>query len=1655
MGDERRTNLRPARTIRKSTRPQPRLTRLDRATTPTNAPRTMPPRNTGGRAPGPAAREVIGPLRLLEQLDNPLNELSAAWFGENSGPQGSAETAQRASTLHQHLITQTSLHIRGEDFNLDASGTAAGQPVSKRMADRLARFVVDHAHPIVVNTLRLFEDGPSQHTKIFIVERSARLRPGERRHPYAHKEITDTLSTALDDMHVHATLRKRLSARAKTKGTWAYQLNRDGRALLLAIPMHIINWCAYLARLLDSQTEDDKNVLDALDDMDIIADVQTGAIRHRVEVNHDTAHEDTLVPLWDNITSQVLELGARLSHHIVLHAPESQYTLVKPEVGSANIALNMDALVSAQTIFDALTDVNDFSALLFSIVFEALCTMAIARGALTPTEAWGDNMDRVLQHSMQLFYRRFLSAVAYSLPGDPVANIARITDLPDEWVCRAFHEFQARRAALLVDNNANTMTQEERADARVQDAQPVALVSEPPAPPRNSQPAQPPHVTLKLIAPVPPVVPATQVDDTVQAVAAENVHVCYSCEQVWPKNIPWPPPTSRVNRGKRIIITDDEVEAPATTVAGSTRAQARAATDPDAHVAMEAPNAAPDLLDMTQAAEGRTDAQRLATINTIMDTLLTNTADMENIRDVLAARINQSRDAAAAQAAAAEAEAAEQRRRAAIRQLDMAEATARRMLEQVEEEQRQLAAAERRRAREAEAVAAARVEAERARQAVPPLENGAVPTNAYEENVLSGRDPRTPHATVTATTQYGRGQIPRVPRLPPPDPQPDAEDVVRPGIHVNIPTEWNGYALDQVRSFLQLVQHWATLRTTEVRLFDEGRTTTHEAFIQLFNMPIAEGTNYVTDMPIVYDSMQDYVRMRKAIIMTQMFNALSDVARSPRTWEQRDIPADLYNYTRRTDTYTPRLTTYTVGLRPILAADDGRLPFTTVRFEVEYANGAAPQLLRRHDVVLWREYQITGPHSSRHSQTYLTVVVDRRHEHGQNGAPDVYRYDNVLLGFATGDTTDVPRRTLRERAVQLTVAQPEVLTYFGQYARQLDALQVLQNAPESMFACLAMNRTVPLDVPEDTATIGERLPTGFFNVGLRPRRRNADTYDLLMARFEAVLGNEFVDVMRHYCDLFLSGNGNRMSPEARDNNSSPINVYQALAVGMALDVGGIRGNTFRRGNCTAIIGPPGTGKTRCIFHILSALPVLYPNAYDALMRMTEVRNQWIDTDVLERDDIEATMSRIGNPDAAREHNEAEHNTTRVLVLAPSHQAIDVIERSLLETQLQVSRRGNRAIQHVVPYYRRLGLDVRTDPNENLDELRARMLPEIITENYSHFITLSTFGSLHRAFPNNYRYIIMDECSMVSDEDMNTLYAQVLTHYAANNYPKLIFAGDPLQLPSTYIGPPSVFKIIQQCSPLERFAPEAVPHLSGQNSIATVMLNIQYRMHTEINRLGNHLSQRNVISAPLHNEQGLFNYVNNYIEEYATLQNFDFTSPVCWFDPFHSRDTLEDDPNYRRLQPINVLPNQSSHEATFILRLVQLMVMQGGIPTTDIMILTTYNNQRELIVEAFQRFLPVMIPARHDDEELILPLVCTVASSQGSEAGTVIYSSGRMPGDREISQDSLLQSLRQLYVCCTRAINRLYLLGPRDNLNQCRSWNSLFAFLDQGTAPPSP
>ena len=482
--------------------------------------------------------------------------------------------------------------------------------------------------------------------------------------------------------------------------------------------------------------------------------------------------------------------------------------------------------------------------------------------------------------------------------------------------------------------------------------------------------------------------------------------------------------------------------------------------------------------------------------------------------------------------------------------------------------------------------------------------------------------------------------------------------------------------------------------------------------------------------------------------------------------------------------------------------------------------------------------------------------------------------------------------------------------------------------------------------------------------------------------------------------------------------------------------------------------PPGTGKTSCVFHILSALPVLLPQNYDALMHMDDLREQWIDASPNDRHAIVAAMSRIGDPDAARQHNEPEHNTTRVLILAPSHQALDVIESCLLRVQLQLTRLGRREVTHTIPNYRRLGLDVRTTPNESLDRTREEAIPADIIDNYTHFITLSTFGSLHRAFPNNYRYIIMDECSMVSDEDMNTLYAQVLTHYEPNYYPKLIFAGDPLQLPSTFLGPPSPFKIIQQCSPLERFAPEAVPHLSGQNSIATVMLNIQYRMHTEINRLGNQLSQRNVISASRLIPENSYNYVNNYTGPYESLGNFDFISPVCWFDPYESRDTLEDHQDFRRMRQQNLLPNQSIHEAVFVLRLIQLLMQENEVRMRDIMILTSYTNQRDLIRRACRRFLPQMING-YDLDNDVLPLVCTTASSQGSEARNIIYSSGRVPDDREISQGSLLQSLRQLYVCCTRAADRLYLIGSRNYIMQCRNWRPLFQFIDRGTAPPSP
>ena len=83
-----------------------------------------------------------------------------------------------------------------------------------------------------------------------------------------------------------------------------------------------------------------------------------------------------------------------------------------------------------------------------------------------------------------------------------------------------------------------------------------------------------------------------------------------------------------------------------------------------------------------------------------------------------------------------------------------------------------------------------------------------------------------------------------------------------------------------------------------------------------------------------------------------------------------------------------------------------------------------------------------------------------------------------------------------------------------------------------------------------------------------------DAYDHLMQRFRDVLDNEIANVMQHYCQFFLCGNRIDMSDEARESRSEPLNLYQALAVGMALDVATYGGdNAFRRHRCTAIIAP--------------------------------------------------------------------------------------------------------------------------------------------------------------------------------------------------------------------------------------------------------------------------------------------------------------------------------------------------------------------------------------------------------------------------------------------------------------------------------------------------
>ena len=341
------------------------------------------------------------------------------------------------------------------------------------------------------------------------------------------------------------------------------------------------------------------------------------------------------------------------------------------------------------------------------------------------------------------------------------------------------------------------------------------------------------------------------------------------------------------------------------------------------------------------------------------------------------------------------------------------------------------------------------------------------------------------------------------------------------------------------------------------------------------------------------------------------------------------------------------------------------------------------------------------------------------------------------------------------------------------------------------------------------------------------------------------------------------------------------------------------------------------------------------------------------------------------------------------------------------------------------------------------------------------ITLCTLGSVHRAFDRGdksttepYNLVIVDESSQAAESDMFPLLSYLLqVATRTRTFPPIILLGDPMQLGPVVRGSQdgTILGMISKMSMFERMTPTASMFLHGRNCLPTVKLNVQYRMPRVINDMANRLCGRTVRSRALHRQwlggRTATENLSYFIANIMQLTQAHLNHRALWIDPYEDETnggeallhtiTTFIDPN----APVN---EYSCLEVAAVVRVIQLYFQYRDFNVRDMLLLSSYNAQCQLLRRSLQNIFGRVFPNTPEGRRLLDRTVSTVYGSQGAESNLVIYCPGKDPANNDVfGEGSLMDNPRQLYVQSTRAREHFVICAPwRLFHNNIRSWHPI-------------
>ena len=398
----------------------------------------------------------------------------------------------------------------------------------------------------------------------------------------------------------------------------------------------------------------------------------------------------------------------------------------------------------------------------------------------------------------------------------------------------------------------------------------------------------------------------------------------------------------------------------------------------------------------------------------------------------------------------------------------------------------------------------------------------------------------------------------------------------------------------------------------------------------------------------------------------------------------------------------------------------------------------------------------------------------------------------------------------------------------------------------------------------------------------------------------------------------------------------------------------------------------------------------------------------------------------------KEHKE------KILVVAPSNAAVDLLSEKLFEQGLNVLRVGNPA--KVSEKQMQLTLDHKISVHNSNKEIRKLRKQASEYRELAHKYKRS-FGpaereqrkalfaeakSISREVERTEQYIIDD---LVSNADVITATLVGANHYTVRSLryktvvideagqalepscwipilkgSKLVMAGDHCQLP------PTIKSMEAAKGGLEITLMEKLVALHPN---AVVLLEEQYRMNEQIMNFSSREFYQNKLIAH---------------DSVAKQKLFDEDQPLLFIDTAGC--------GYEELKEGNSTSN--TEEATFLLNHLRMLAMEinsRGISFPTIAVISPYRHQVEILKERITSYPELM-----ERKEFIS--VNTIDSFQGQERDVVYISLTRSNSDAVIG---FLSEIRRINVAMTRARKKLVIVGDSATISQFGFYGDLIAY----------